>query len=90
MYCISNLHKNKDIISSFLSGSHKKIYHAWKLPDIKDWTNSLSYMSTNLDLIIRNEVQQRNILLDSQRNSLDSFDLDQEDRNGTDAMLASI
>jgi len=78
-----------------VSGSHKKIYHAWKLPDIKDytfWMNSVSYMITNLNLIIKNEVQERNHLLaqsDSEGNSLDSsLILDEGDRDDIDAILA--
>ncbi|GBB91404.1 hypothetical protein RclHR1_18690001 [Rhizophagus clarus] len=78
-----------------VSGSHKKIYHAWKLPDIKDytfWSNSVAYMITNLDLIIKNEVQEHNHLLaqsDSEGNSLDSsLTLDKEDRDDIDAVLA--
>ncbi|RIA80326.1 hypothetical protein C1645_838899 [Glomus cerebriforme] len=69
-----------------VSGSHKKIYHAWKLPDIKDynfWKDSLSYLLSNLNQIIGNEVKKRNILL-----SDDSFDLgDQEIKEGIDAIF---
>jgi hypothetical protein len=49
-----------DIISSFF-GKHKKIYHAWKLPNIKNIKNpdfnkkSMSYLIGNLDQIIKDE-----------------------------------
>ncbi len=70
-----------------ISGSYKKIYHTWKLPDIKDstfWMNSLSYMLTNINQIINNEIQKHIILSDDI--SLDYFL--EENKSKFDAMIS--
>lgn len=44
-----------------ISGTHKKIYHGWKLPITEDNVfkkASLAYLLSNLDQIIRNKINQ--------------------------------
>ncbi|RIA83359.1 hypothetical protein C1645_833945 [Glomus cerebriforme] len=60
MNILTNIINQKDKSKIFIA-AHKKIYHRWKLPDVKDNTfkkEFLIYILEDLNLIIKGEIEQ--------------------------------
>jgi hypothetical protein len=73
---------NNNGYNLIISGKHKMIYHAWKLPNIKNSKfneESVSYLIDNLDQIIKDETEQHRVFTPTSDNREVSRDTNDDD-----------